>query len=495
MSCMSMACGRIQAELRRRNILDAGHTAFRMHRVSDKSEICRRVLGCDESIRASSTAIPAEHIFGDLNDRLSKEVKAVLDIYVPATHMSKEEKNDVFGGIKNVLSANADQMTWENTAFCHLHKKQCPLNPSKVGEMDPLDVDNPEQLGEACRPWRVNMAGHSCLGWSMMGKQEGQGHLETGRPYAIWTTERSALREDMIFGECTEHFDVELARQELPHHRPITLMVSPDMLGWPCRRPRSFTVYLNPCTVVWTGPPADECQRLFNLLFKKNIMVDGNEVCCAPEKEKLQYMLAKVRNRALHVPQEQLNMADVRLHEIMPSGEYDRYLAYTKKQGQLQGLTGSFFAEVSQNPHSCHGNSCGHLLPVFLRSGEIFNFKSQCYVTTKERFAAMGIGVFEETGFDCPFDVGRLSYAEANSLVGNGMSLPAITAWLCFVLAHVVRRSSAEGLEHSILQASTVLSIPEDEEDDEESEGSSPVLMRKRPASILSQAVARQRSR
>ena len=103
--------------------------------------------------------------------------------------------------------------------------------------------------------------------------------------------------------------------------------------------------------------------------------------------------------------------------------------------------------------HSGHGSTCGFLIPVLLRSGAICSFKDKAYVTSLERFTCLGIPVYNETrsimGSDCcHFDPARLSYAEANQLTGNAMHLHAISAWMAFIFAHIVRRPS-EGLLNS----------------------------------------------
>ena len=57
-----------------------------------------------------------------------------------------------------------------------------------------------------------------------------------------------------VLGECTARFDHQLAEKAIPNMVMIPLVISPDKLGWPTRRTRTMTAYLNPATNVWLGP-------------------------------------------------------------------------------------------------------------------------------------------------------------------------------------------------------------------------------------------------
>ena len=91
-----------------------------------------------------------------------------------------------------------------------------------------------------------------------------------------------------------------------------------------------------------------------------------------------------------------------------------------------------------------------------LTSGEIVNFASNSLLTPKERLAANGLPVFEETHvkykakggapFVVPFDITMLTSSDIRRLAGNAQHLHVLLAWFFYVMANIERRESLEPL-------------------------------------------------
>jgi hypothetical protein len=91
----------------------------------------------------------------------------------------------------------------------------------------------------------LHVAGTTCTDWSRRGQRAGLAGKST-RPFYIWVHERLRRREHIIIQECTEDFPESLLHEALGQYYEIyTILLGPDDLGWPVRRPRKYRT--RPC--------------------------------------------------------------------------------------------------------------------------------------------------------------------------------------------------------------------------------------------------------
>ena len=97
--------------------------------------------------------------------------------------------------------------------------------------------------------WDACLQG-SCLGALGFSQGENEGLCgESATSLAIWLAERAMVAEDIIFHECGVKFPDRLFQRYLPEYTQHQffmgtkrLSVSPHHFGWPCHRPRLWTV-------------------------------------------------------------------------------------------------------------------------------------------------------------------------------------------------------------------------------------------------------------
>ena len=441
-------------------LVPLGCTPFCCWRACDVDETCLQVLGKKRSIIVDPSERPL-HVFADLNNRLPTDVLEMLNELQPSKTAGKEEKARAYQQMKNIIQDNkADIFHPDCTGHCEVHGNQCLLMPPKFLSVESImkakansctsgDVVGEVHLPETERPWLTNHAGHACTAWSCRGKQEGSDH-ETQRPFSIWTAERTQLSEDVVFGECTVRFPPNELEKAIPGRQLLSFYVGPEQLGWPVRRPRVLNALLNPDTTIWCGP--DSYADDFASLFHRVCTVDGNLLCLSSQAERQEYMQRQAGRRGLYLTEEVSRIVDMRkLLTPASARRYSQYKALWEESGHA-----AFFAELDQEYDSGHGRSCGPIIPTMLTSGEIVNFASNSLLTPKERLAANGLPVFEETHvkykakggapFVVPFDITMLTSSDIRRLAGNAQHLHVLLAWFFYVMANIERRESLEPL-------------------------------------------------
>jgi hypothetical protein len=121
-----------------------------------------------------------------------------------------------------------------------MHKKGCPLpHMTSTGKSKSKKARK--------RDLRAAVAGTECYDWSTFGLRQGLAGPTT-RTLAIWLAQRILCLEDVILHECTPKFMMAILHRHLGsffdiHSLPLKDgCISPHQLGWPCHRPRLYTV-------------------------------------------------------------------------------------------------------------------------------------------------------------------------------------------------------------------------------------------------------------
>lgn len=235
MDCFSQAMIYIMQSLNEHG-LSFPAEMFTTYEQTDIGALQRRFLaGWDGAARA-------EHIFGDIKDRVPQHVKDLQDEIKwpqkPLFGCSTEElaayRAEVEKGVaateKVLMRHDADVFKCKSTAHCFLHNRQCKVRPAKLVFDTVLDVD---------------VAGTCCFDWSTAGRGAGLGG-RSGQAFINWAYERQKRRSDLIVHECTKLFPVSLLRSYFPEseYTMVHGILNPHDMGQPCSRQRSITYLL-----------------------------------------------------------------------------------------------------------------------------------------------------------------------------------------------------------------------------------------------------------
>jgi site-specific DNA-cytosine methylase len=113
------------------------------------------------------------------------------------------------------------------TSFCHACDKECPLHP-------------PPEARAAKR--YINIAGNTCVPWSLMGSREGWLH-ECTLVFLAWVRDIAAAEPQCIIQECTPSFDTEAFAALIGDKYLVkSIVFSPLDLGIPTRRTRQYSL-------------------------------------------------------------------------------------------------------------------------------------------------------------------------------------------------------------------------------------------------------------
>lgn len=247
-------------------------------------------------------------------------------------------------------------------------------------------------------------------------------------------------------------FKVKLRLPLANTHRIVRVVVGPECLGWPSRRPRSFCCGLALGRLRWVGPETDkEVQEEFDSIFKRKILLDGNVFRLAGEDEVRKWYSQKLAARGTYREPAALSDIASLLEDILPPGARMRLEAYERvRQETLAAGPGrpgeaAFIADVEQWPH--RASMCGPGFPCQLTHGTVVSMSGspdgRRVFLGSEHLAAMGWHLFEQASstFSSPVKglLCSLSGRAQKALAGNAMSLPALAAVALYFWANTVR--------------------------------------------------------
>ena len=325
-----------------------------LYRAGDCSEVCRAVLGCDPELLCRPRS---EHIFGDLNERLSEDMRSALDGLEPTLQSTQEEKLEAYSNMQTLLMDDASaSFSGQSKAPCYKCGQRCLVRP-------PSDSSRLHLHG----------AGHSCVAFSPRGKRAGFAH-SSARPFHIWGAERRAHNEDIIIAECSSHFPAEVFADVTPRHRVITLVLGPDAIGWPIRRSRNFTILIGE-DMVWTGPQtSEECMSLFMELFGRTCMATGDVFLSGPFEAVQAFYQEIMHTRGSYVRASSLQeLTQLPWSAFLSPSGVQRLQRYAAMWDQ----SGTFLVEAAQNPEVA--------VEVFVRSPPSRQTRVQKSMTSRSR--------------------------------------------------------------------------------------------------------------
>ena len=124
------------------------------------------------------------------------------------------------------------------------------------------------------------------------------------------------------------------------------------------------------------------------------------------------------------------------LQQSLPPGAWLRKLAYEETRSTLEGIGGSFLADVEQWP-AAGKSAAGSFFPCQLSHGTVVSWQLERCATALEHLSANGWHVLPATSQDYRCELtdflATLSSNVLKDLSGNGLSLLSFSAFLMYV--------------------------------------------------------------
>lgn len=122
-----------------------------------------------------------------------------------------------------IIIIAADQWSRTRFSFCYNHHCDCSIQGKTA---------------------MLHIAGTTCKAYSKIGKCDKELALSFGH-FVVWASMRHLLEEPIVVLENVEDFPVETLSNILSQYEWTNVIISPEMLGIPIRRPRLYAVHLS----------------------------------------------------------------------------------------------------------------------------------------------------------------------------------------------------------------------------------------------------------
>ena len=212
------------------------------------------------------------------------------------------------------------------------------------------------------------------------------------------------------------------------------------------RRVRSFSALLRRSTVLWCGPAVVDVQSHFDEIFGREVRADADIFFQgAEDNDLLEVATCLGRRRQKFLNAETLHSANFSWEQLLSPGCAARLRKYQEMYEAEIARGETIICDLNQNPGS-RGDASSQFLPTFLTHGLLWSLSWQAPLSSKARFAAMGLPVR-------PFGTGDMAGAEdwlgrtstltlrqKTKLSGNSVHAHAHLAWMMYIFAHIQRR-------------------------------------------------------
>ena len=420
-------------------------TNVRLLRSCDSSPLCRDVLMANHYATAQlQDTMPC--LFDDICSRLDAEAQRVVRYLEPLPGASAEAARRAREKQAEYISIHKCRLfKATTTVYCRAHDRQCPAYPHP----------KPLKPGPVLR---MNISGTICQGWSTLRSgcnQPGKFAHPSELPHSVWKEERSRTAtmglEDLFIQECTAKYAWIAKLGSLQDtHVLRRLLIGPELLGFPCRRWRSFVIGVSRKRLVWEGPEQRDVQEHFDILFRRKIVATGNVFLNASEDEVAEEMRRKAAIQKHFWPAdmdvgEAIRQAvlckadcDALMREVLGIGSFVRFMKADACRAESDP-NGPFFSDTNQN---IEFTSASDLLPCEVRHGTIVCHHAGRIATPLELMSSHGWhvhqGVTGDWGLTPRYGtITNLKPSERSSLAGNGMNLPSVEAVVLYALSHL----------------------------------------------------------
>ena len=206
------------------------------------------------------------------------------------------------------------------------------------------------------------------------------------------------------------------------------LRFSPWLLGYPCRRPRKYTVLVRRDAYAWQGS-SDE----FEAIFAKKVAAPASVYFCTPSEE-IEAQVMETASVKGKVPQDGSRPKPVDL--LTPPQK--RRVAVANSQSHE--LNQHIFADVGQEPDR---TVSGPFLPPVLCGSAIYSTEQGRLATSMELAAVQGIPLFRflDAGGDeesTKWQQLGISPNQLKILAGNAMHRPSIGCVILYALSRAL---------------------------------------------------------
>ena len=260
--------------------------------------------------------------------------------------------------------------------------------------------------------------------------------------------------ESIFFTENSHRYPGEQKQAVLNHEYEILcIRVSPHELGFPMRRPRTFTAGISRAKYVWLGPSdASAIEADYKSWFGKVLQLSGNVYFCASNAQIVAWVrkVLEHKHRALPAGWENAHM-DEYLSLLLAPSALGRKHVYD--QDRAAKMSAEYICDLDHNLG--FGPSPGPVLPCLDSHPSIFSYNHRRLAIPAELLAAQGIDAMPDlSGQRQPSELGlllqQLGDRDLKALLGNSIHVPSYASWfLYYVLSNCMRRGRVETMSRS----------------------------------------------
>lgn len=409
-------------------------------------------------------------LFDDILSRLSPDAKAAIDRCLPRSGASNEEAADCYAQMYDHLRENAAKYFPKGAVcYCQVHKRMCEViprrlvipsipKPKKIKRMvdsqphewsNNRGSDDDDDDTHHERPLTVVAAGNTCVGWSLAGLNR-RAADPSEVPHNVWRAERAMQHEDVFYQECVQPYptDKKLVEALSSTHDVLFMRIGPDDLGFPVRRPRSYSFGINRATCRWVGPADYETD--FKERFFRSLQCEGDVFFCAPVNIAANDLRCRACARGVYFHEmDDSSVVQVGVpgspQDFLPPGAVQRFHAWGAERSRLQSMTGTFISDIDHWPG--RGSVGGCLFPALQTHGSIYSWTQGRFATPGEHLVAQGFPLYpsrpaELSALTSALRLTRQSTESIKRLAGNGMHLAVLSSWVWYCLSNTVRIDS-----------------------------------------------------
>lgn len=384
-----------------------------------------------------------QHCFKDLNSWLTPEAAEHLnqaEALMPKLHMemSKAQKDAVakqrsqmYEEMGNWLYNNYDTVL-KQTCDCMEHLAECEVG---FGQVDDHEAG-------------LEVAGLTCIAWSVMGKHEGFAH-ESMRPFYIWCCLMRRRQPMLLVIESA----LRCPRQSLGdwlgdlYHLVFFDHAGPLQHGWPIGRPRMYCLAFLRSRLTFVGSPEE-----YSEIFSRSVCLPGDALFFLDGTDE-------------EVQWEKTQLALNRRVQLSPGFDMPWELLYPPNKQMLIEEHKKLYEQMREKQPGAQGYICdldqnigfmtaGSQWPCIVRHGTIYSLEKKRHATPTEVFAAQGFPLHEKC--NAPYTCGfhqffkqDLNSAASFKMVGNAMFVPTLGSMILyamssaeFVAAELIRPTS-----------------------------------------------------
>lgn len=428
-------------------LVPAGHQAITCTHACDIDASCLKVLSrmkCDDKNIY-------EHVFGDMHRRIRDEHHAHLKLLTPPISASLKVKGLAYIEMMSYLKAAARAGDLVNpTDYCHVHKRHCPVHAicasghSSTPEgaiMQPLKRSRTQEFPE---PLKGFVAGSSCEDFARYGDRLGP----SGPRMKEWTltvSEIHGMDLDFAFFEISDTCPVEFYAKAFECFQFISGVVSPNLMGWPVKRPRRYTFGYKPGKFHFTGSFEDYLQT-----FSACPVLLGDSLLLASHSERQAFMRKRAELHGHFFGMQ----TDIGLDSCLTAAEFQRLQA-AKRLVPLKGsVSGVCVTDIEQN--ACFVNP-GPYVPTLVKHGKLVSLSTDESVadkifTPKEHLAIMGEPCFASCASkEYPsymWDIAQQHCSDSSliKMSGNAMHMVNLGTFMLYCLSCLTGKATTANL-------------------------------------------------